>query len=95
MHMLTPLQILRRHLLFEFMNSTVADVSRKENVDDLAAGHLLNRYMKTKADFSNIRSLGILRLHKIILKNEYKHFVTLRTCRIDSTVHILAAAKGR
>jgi transposase len=84
-----------QHLLFELINSTVADVSRKENVDYHAVDNLLNRYIETKADFSKIKSLGILGLDEISLKKGHQDFVTLITYRIYDKVHILGVVKGR
>ena len=84
-----------QHLLFELINSTVADVSRKENVDYHAVDNLLDRYIETKADFSKINALGILGLDEISLKKGHKDFVTLITYRIYSKVHILGVVKGR
>jgi transposase len=84
-----------QHLLFELINSTVADVSRKENVDYHAVDNLLDRYIERKADFSKIKSLGILGLDEISLKKGHKDFVTLITYRIYDKVHILGGVKGR
>ena len=46
-----------QHLLFELVNSTVADVSRKEQVDYHAVDNIVNRYIEQKADFSKIKML--------------------------------------
>lgn len=84
-----------QHLLFELINSTVSDVSRKENVDYHAVDNLLDRYIETKADYSKIKSLGILGLDEISLKKGHKDFVTLITYRIYEKVHIFGVVKGR
>lgn len=84
-----------QHLLFELVNSTVADVSRKENVDYHAIDHLIDRYIETEIDFSKIPSLGVLGLDEISLKKGYRDFVTLITYRINSKVYILGAVSGR
>ncbi len=72
-----------QHLLFELINSTVADVSRKENVDYHTVDNLINRYIESKIDFSKIKALGILGLDEISMKKGYKDFVTLITYRIQ------------
>lgn len=84
-----------QHLLFELINSTVADVSRKENVDYHAVDNLIDRYIESKIDFSKIKALGVLGLDEISMKKGYKDFVTLITYRINDKVHILGVVRGR
>jgi transposase len=84
-----------QHLLFELVNSTVADVSRKENVDYHAVDNLINRYVESTIDFSKIKVLGVLGLDEISMKKGYKDFVTLITYRIHDKVHILGVVRGR
>jgi transposase len=84
-----------QHLLFELINSTVADVSRKENVDYHAVDNLIDRYIESKIDFSIIKALGVLGLDEISIKKGYKDFVTLITYRIHDKVHILGVVRGR
>lgn len=84
-----------QHLLFELVNSTVADVSRKEAIDYHAVEALLNRYIETECDFSQITNLGVLGLDEISLKKGYRDFVTLITYRVDEKVNVLGVVKGR
>jgi len=84
-----------QHLLFELVNSTVADVSRKESVDYHAVDNLIDRYIEMEADFSKIKELGILGLDEISMKKGYRDFVSLITYRLDDKVHILGVVEGR
>jgi transposase len=84
-----------QHLLFELVNSTVADVSAKEAIDYHAIADLINRYIETEVDFSGITALGALGLDEISLKKGYQDFVTLVTYRTEETVNILGVIKGR
>ena len=84
-----------QHLLFELVNSTIADVSRKESVDYHAVEVLIDRYVETEIDFNAIQSLGVLGIDEISLKKGYRDFVTLITYRIDNKVHVLGVVKGR
>lgn len=77
------------HLLFELINSTVADVSRKEDVDYHAVDNLIDTYIESEIDFSSIETLGVLGLDEISMKKGYRDFVTLVTYRIGEKVHIL------
>ncbi len=84
-----------QHLLFELVNSTVADVSRKEALDYHTVSNLIDHYVEKEIDFSSIDALGILGLDEISLKKGYRDFVTLVTYRIDERVCILGVIKGR
>lgn len=84
-----------QHLLFELINSTVADVSRKEGVDYHAVDNLIDRYIEKEIDFSKINALGVLGLDEISLKKGYQHFVTLVTYRVNEQVYILGVVEGR
>ena len=84
-----------QHLLFELVNSTVADVSRKENVDYHTVDELIDRYIETKVDYTQIESLGVLGLDEISLKKGYRDFVTLISYRVNDKVHILGVVDGR
>jgi transposase len=84
-----------QHLLFELVNSTVADVSRKEEVDYHAVSAVIDKHIEEEVDFSTISSLGILGLDEISLKKGYKEYVTLVTYRCNNEVRLLAVLKGR
>ena len=84
-----------QHLLFELINSTVSDVSRKGNIDYHAVYNLIDRYIESDIDFSQITALGILGLDEISMKKGYRDFVTLITYRINNQVHILGVVEGR
>lgn len=84
-----------QHLLFELVNSTVADVSRKEVVDYHALSRVIDKHIETEVDFNSITSLGIIGLDEISLKKGYQDYVTLVTYRVDSEVRLLAVLQGR
>ena len=86
---------LEHHLLFELVNSTVADVSRKEDIDYHTVDGLIERYIETDINFSSITALGVLGIDEISLKKGYRDFVTLITYIADEKVNILAVIKGR
>lgn len=84
-----------QHLLFELVNSTVADVSRKEEVDYQAVANLIDRYIESEIDWSKIVALGVLGIDEISIKKGYQDYVTLVTYRINDKVHILGVVPGR
>lgn len=84
-----------QHLLFELVNSTVADVSRKEGVDYHAVSDVIDKHVEEEIDFAKISALGIIGLDEISLKKGYQDYVTLVTYRISDEVKLLAVLKGR
>ena len=86
---------LEHHLLFELVNSTVADVSRKSDVDYHTVDALIDRYVETEIDFSSIQKLDVLGIDEISLKKGCRDFVTLITYRADNKVRILGVIHGR
>ena len=84
-----------QHLLFELINSTVADVSRKEDVDYHALEALLDKYIEEEIDFDAIDDIGVLGLDDISLKKGYRDFVTIVSYRCNDEVRLLAVLDGR
>ncbi|WP_232613801.1 hypothetical protein [Photobacterium carnosum] len=82
-------------MLFELVNSTVADVSHKANVDYHTVDSLIARYIETDIDFSTIETLGVLGLDEISMKKGYRDFVTLITYRVDDKANILGVVNYR
>jgi len=84
-----------QHLLFELVNSTIADVSQREGVDCHTIHALVDRNVETKVNFSSIECLGILGLDEISLKKGHNDFVTIISYRANEKVHVLGVIKGR
>lgn len=84
-----------QHLLFELVNSTVADVSRKEGIDYHAMSDVIDKHIEEEVDFNPISALGIIGLDEISLKKGYQDYVTLVTYRSKDEVRLLAVLKGR
>ena len=82
-------------MLFELVNSTVADVSRKEGVDYHMVEALVDHYIDTEIDYTTINELGVLGLDEVSLKKGYRDFVTLITYRVNNRVNILGVVEGR
>lgn len=56
----------KQHLLFELINSTVADVSRTEDVDYRALEALIDKYIEEETDFNTMDDIGVLGHNDII-----------------------------
>ena len=82
-------------MLFDLVNSTVADVSRKNDVDYHTIENLIDRYIEQEVDFSRVSKLGVLGIDEISMKKGHRDFVTVITYRFDNKVHILGIVDGR
>lgn len=84
-----------QHVLFELVNSTVSDVSAKEDLDYHSVEGLIDKYIEQEINFNDIKSLGVMGIDEISLKKGYRDFVTLVTYRDDKKVLLLAVVEGR
>ena len=83
------------YLLFSLVSSTVADISRKESIDEHTITQLLDKKVQTKVDFNTINKLGLLGIDEISLRKGRGEYVSVITYRLDQQVNILAVLEGR
>ena len=83
------------HTLFVLVNSTVTDVSIKENLGADAIYGILKRRIASKVDWKQFKKIGLLGIDEISLKKGHQDFVTLVTSRVDNKTRILAVIPGR
>lgn len=83
------------YILLSMINSTLADVSIKEEISDSAVQSIIDRLVETTIDWSKIKCLGILGIDEITLKKGYQDYITMITSRVDGKNRILAVLKGR
>jgi transposase len=81
--------------LFELINSTVADVSRKEEISNHTVDHMLENKISTDVDFTSITTLGILGIDEISLLKGRKQYVIIISYRVNGKVYVLTVLKGR
>ena len=84
-----------QHLLFTLINSTIADVSRKEEIDEEAIQRILDKQVETDTNFDLLSVLGILGIDEISLRKGRKRYVTVITYRHNDQVRILKVLEGR
>jgi transposase len=48
------------HILLSMINSTLADVSRRENISDTAIQNIIDKHIDTEVDWKNIKRIGLL-----------------------------------
>jgi len=83
------------HVLFSLVNSTVSDVSIKENLGADAIDGILNRRIDSKIDWKTVNSIGLLGIDEISLRKGHQDYVTIITSRLKNKTRILGVTKGR
>ena len=82
-------------LLFELVNSTISDVSRKEDISSHTIDSILTKRISAEVDFTRIKVLDVLGIDEISLLKGRKQYVTIISYRTNGKVHVLAVLKGR
>ena len=84
-----------KYILLLLINSTIADVSIKEDLGYKAIEAIVDRYISTEVDWSKVSEIGLLGLDEISLRKGYKDYVTLITSKTEDETRILGVLKGR
>mgnify|MGYP003388856353 FL=1 len=82
-------------ILLSLVNSTVSDVSIKEDVGYESIMGVLNRRFDQTLDWSRIARLDVLGIDEIALKKGHRDFVTIVTARIEGQMLILGVLVNR
>ena len=84
------------HLLLQLVNSTVEDVSIKEEVAYDCVLGVLERRIRASVDWGQYTTLGVVGLDEIALKKGHRNFVVIVTARLaDGRIGILAVLPDR
>ena len=84
------------YLLMQCINSTVKDVSIKEQVGYDAIEGIIDHYMRAKVDWSAYETLDILGIDEITLRKGHRNYIVIITTRMqDGRVHLLAVLPDR
>ena len=79
----------------QLINSTIVDVSIKEQLTESLVSGIIDRHVETEVDWSNIKYLGVLGIDEIALKKGHKNYVTVITCRHQGKNRLLATIQSR
>ncbi len=86
-----------QYLLLRLVNSTIQDVSRKEQVGYETIVGVVDRYISQEIDWDEYESIEVMGLDEIALKKGHQDFVTVvtvrRACGRVSVVAVLADRK--
>ena len=83
------------HVLFALVNSTVEDVSIKEDVGYEAVMGMIDRRIAGEVDWKRFDNLGVLGLDEIALKKGHNDFVSVVTANVEGQLRILAVLADR
>ncbi len=85
-----------QHILLQLVNSTVEDVSHKEDVSYDEVLGIIDRHLETKVNYSEFDQLGVMGIDEIALKKGHKDYVVIVTARLDDgQVKLLAVLPDR
>jgi len=84
-----------KYILFSAINSTVEDVSHKEDIGYEAVMGIINRHIGEVVNWNQINMLEIIGIDEISLKKGHQDFVTIVTGRIGTKTMILGVLKDR
>lgn len=83
------------HILLGIVNSTVHDISIKEDIGCEAIIGIINRNIQVKIDWNTLTCLDVIGIDEISLKKGHRDFVTIITGRIDNKTVILGVLSDR
>ncbi len=85
-----------QYILFQLVNSTLEDVSVKEQISCASIVGILNRHISSKVDWSECSYLGQLGLDEIAIKKGHADFVVIVTSRLkNGHIRLLAVLPNR
>ena len=89
-------RVFERRLLLQLVNSTIEDVSIKEDAGYKEIEALLDRWIENRLDWRILKMIRLLGLDEIALRKGHRDFVVLVTARMaDGEVKIVAVLPDR
>ena len=88
-------KLYQQYLMFKLVNSTVADVSRKEEIHEHTIETIIDKEVATEVDFDSIPFLGVIGIDEISLRKGRQKYVTVITYRYENKVKLLKVLNGR
>jgi transposase len=84
------------HILLQLVNSTVEDVSHKEEVSYDEVLGIIDRHLGVAVNWSEFEQLGVMGIDEIALKKGHQDYVVIVTARLnDGQVKLLAVLPDR
>jgi len=84
------------YLVMQCINSTIKDVSLKEQVPYDTIEGIIDHYIRAKVDWSSYKSLEILGIDEIAVRKGHRNYIVIVTTRLcNGTVRLLAVLPDR
>lgn len=83
------------HVLLQLVNSTVSDVSIKENLSIDTVEGIIKRRINTSVNWDLVKKIELLGIDEISRRKGHKDFVAIVTARVDGKTIILAVLEDR
>jgi transposase len=83
------------YILLSLINSTIQDISIKENIGYDVIEGILNRNVSTNIDWDTIEKIDIIGIDEISIKKGHRDFVVIVTAFINEQLRILAVLENR
>lgn len=83
------------HVLMELVNSTLVDVSVKQQLTEKAVKGILDRHIQCEIAWKETSYIGVIGIDEIALKKGYKNYVTLITSKNNGAIQLLSVIEGR
>jgi transposase len=84
-----------KNILLSLVNSTIEDVSMKQDIGYGVIEGIIERRIEEKVDWRSIKNLRIIGIDEISLKKGHKDFVVIVTARIGDETRILAVLANK
>lgn len=82
------------YLLLSVINSTIQDVTIKEDVGYKVIESTIDRNIKSEVDWSKIKEIGLLGLDEIASRKGRNQFYTIVTSKVDGRISLLGVIEG-
>lgn len=83
------------HILLSMINSTIEDVSQKEDISYAILENIINKNISPEINWNKISKLNCLGIDEISLKKGHKDFVTIISADVDDQRKVIAVLKDR
>ncbi len=84
-----------QHMMLLLVNSTLEDVSQKENIYAETIRRMLNNEISGSVNWSSFKKFGVIGIDEISVKKRYQDFRTIVTSRINGKTIVLAVLPDR
>ena len=83
------------YILLSLINSTIKDVSLKNDIGYDAVEGTVDRYFKSEVDWNTIKTINVIGIDEISIKKGHRDFVTIVSAYVNGLLTVLAVLEDR